>query len=583
MERASTTTRGIGAALILIAASIAAVPVLLHGLAGGDDFQFHLLSWLDAQLNWQHGIPYPHWAPNANYGAGEPRFLFYPPLTWMLGAALGSLLPWKLVPATLLFLLLAATGFATRALAREQLSEAPATLAGCVAILGGYAFYTAYARAAFAELAGGFWIPLLLLFALRDRKPDGAMWSNTAPLALVVAGAWLSNIPVGIMASYLLAAMAVVLAVQTRSLFPIVRAGIATILGLGLTGCYLLPAILEQRFVNPGAITDIPLFRVENHFLLPWHVDPVLSVHGVGLSFVVVLLAIPVVSVLAFFVRVRVGRNEEVRADRWWLALGVIPFAVLLLHLPVSAPVWRLLPRLGFLQYPWRLLLLLEAPTGIFFAAAVWPARSARLWRKIAIGAACGLLLVGSAEFAVRQFLLTRYQSGLADMLSAYQAGGGMDGIQEYADEAWNNSLVAVGLPDACLATNPNVVLGRDGSADINPVWLPGQGACIATAVASLREPEHQRIAMNDPRAGWLILRLRSYPAWRITVNGITASPIPRDKDGLVAVPVPAGPIAVAVDWTTTPDVLVGRGISVLSFAALAALYFAERRLARKT
>ena len=168
-------SRARAAAPILIAALVAALP-LLHGLAAGDDFQFHLLSWLDAQQAWKHGIPYPHWAASANYGAGEPRFLFYPPLTWMLGAALGLVLPWKLVPAVMVFVLLAATGFAARALAREALPEAQSTLAGCVAVLSGYALYTAYARAAFAELAGGFWIPLLLLLALRDRKPDATDW-----------------------------------------------------------------------------------------------------------------------------------------------------------------------------------------------------------------------------------------------------------------------------------------------------------------------------------------------------------------------------------------------------------------------
>ena len=86
----------------------------------------------------------------------------------MLGAALGALLPWTLVPVALIFLLLAGTGLATRALARQALTDGAATLAGCVALFSGYALFTAYERTAFAELAGGFWIPLVLLYALRD-------------------------------------------------------------------------------------------------------------------------------------------------------------------------------------------------------------------------------------------------------------------------------------------------------------------------------------------------------------------------------------------------------------------------------
>ena len=159
-----------GSAFVLLAAAVAAAPLVIHGPSCGHDFNFHLLSWFDCLNSWRHGILYPHWAPSANFGAGEPRFVFYPPLTWMLGAALGLLLPWQFVPAALSFLLLAATGLATRAIARQMLTDGAATLAGCAAIFSGYALFTAYERAAFGELAGGCWIPLLLLYALHERN-----------------------------------------------------------------------------------------------------------------------------------------------------------------------------------------------------------------------------------------------------------------------------------------------------------------------------------------------------------------------------------------------------------------------------
>ena len=96
----------------------------------------------------------------------------------MLGAALGSFLPWHLVPIALTFLLLASTGLATRALARQALSDGAATLAGCAALFSGYAMFCAYERTAFAEMTGGFWIPMLLLLILRDSTPSASTWKR---------------------------------------------------------------------------------------------------------------------------------------------------------------------------------------------------------------------------------------------------------------------------------------------------------------------------------------------------------------------------------------------------------------------
>jgi len=123
----------VGAAVILVAAVVAVAPLVLRGDSCGHDFDFHLVSWFDALSSWRHGIVYPHWTASANYGAGEPRFVFYSPLTWMMGAALGAVLPWTLVPVVLTYLLLAGTGLAVRALGREVLEDGAATLAGCVA------------------------------------------------------------------------------------------------------------------------------------------------------------------------------------------------------------------------------------------------------------------------------------------------------------------------------------------------------------------------------------------------------------------------------------------------------------------
>ena len=90
--------------------------------------------------------------------------------------------------------------------------------------------------------------------------------------------------------------------------------------------------------------------------------------------------------------------------------------------------------------------------------------------------------------------------------------------------------------------------------------------------------PEHLRLVTQLPKSGWLILRLNRYPAWRVSLNGQEQKNLPQRADGLIVVPAQAGQADLAVDWQTTPDVWLGRGLSLLGVLALTALWALERR-----
>ena len=602
--------RLIGPAVILLAAAVAVAPQLLHGPSCGHDFDFHLASWFECAQSWRQGTLYPHWTPSANYGAGEPRFIFYPPLTWMLGAALGLVLPWTLAPIAMTFLCLAGTGLATRALARLMLEEGAATLVGCAALFSGYALFTAYERAAFAEFAGGVWIPLLLLFILRERTPTAPVWQraldgSSAPLALAVAGCWLSNPTVGVMGCYLLAAVALVLAATSRSWAPLLRGLIGGALGMGLIAGYLVPATWEQRWVDILQVTRDPGQTLENSWLFALHCDPALADHDVVLHqasmIVVVMVAVALAALLiswlrqvfpqglkprfftAIYIRAKARTLQTDPRFRLWLPLALIPFAVLLLQFSVSMPLWNL-PELRFLQLPWRWLLVLEAPMAILFVQAIWPSSSARLWRRVAVGSACAAIFLAMTVYADREyFQRCDAQDAVPGMLDSYRSGHDFQGTDEYEPIGSDNSLIATGLPAACLASDPNTALGvlpSDADPD-NPirVWNIAQNSCEATMNWQFDQPEHKRLQATISHPGYLILRLLSFPAWHLKVNGSQISELPSRDDGLIAVPVPRGPVDVAVDWTTTSDVIAGRWLSGIFALLLAGLFLMERRL----
>jgi hypothetical protein len=568
---------------------------MVRGVSCGHDFEFHLISWFETKRSWSQGVFYPHWAQTPNWGAGEPRFVFYPPLTWMLGALLGCLMSWEIVPSMLTFLSLTAAGLSTRALARQFLTAPTATLAGVVATTTPYALFTAYERTAFSELAAAFWIPLLLLFAWRQSQTPAedassrlavggnavvarsnlALDGSTTILALILAAIWLTNAPAGVMASYLLAFAALATAILHRQWWPILRAAIATPIALGLAAFYLVPAAWEQRWIAIQQAVDVGM-RVSDSWLFGRHSSPDLELHDQVLRIASAILILTVTLALSGLALSLLRRNLPSAARAVWLPLALLIPILFLLQLPISAPIWNLLPKLQFLQFPWRWLMVLDIPFAIFLAAATpLGSRRSRAISSVAWIAVL-LLFVGAANFMFFQVCDDEDQIG--NQKAVFRAGTGVDGTDEYAAAGSDNSLIASGLPDGCLVADPTQDLGESDSGSA-PVWYAEQGSCDDTYKAELWQIEHKVLKIESDHSGFVVLRLSRYPAWRVTVNEKTTAPITNRDDGLMAIPVQAGASTIDVRWTTTPDVLWGRWISFASLIALAGLWWIERRV----
>jgi hypothetical protein len=339
-----------------------------------------------------------------------------------------------------------------------------------------------------------------------------------------------------------------------------------------------VPAAWEQGWANLKSAIAIPHYRVETSWLFAHHTDPGLlqyshDEHLQAASWVAVsMIAVTMLGALVAWMR---GTLPGPR--RWWIPSLLVPFVILFLLLPISLPVWDYLPRLRYLQFPWRWLLVLEAPMAIFFAAAVWfvPVR-----RRIVAVVLCGLLFLGLSVGAGRYWF--RDCGTDQDMIAqAEEIGMGVYGKPEYAPAGANYSDVRFNQPGACLVSDLATVLGQP-SVHANPSPPKfRRGGCEAGLKAILYEPEHKRITGVADQAGYLILKIRSYPAWRVTVNGQPATPVVERGYGLIAVAVPQGPVNVVVDWSTTPDVIAGRWTSCLSRVLLTGLWLLERKLNR--
>src|SRR5262249_7089517 len=345
-----------GAALVLAiiaaAAFAAIVPTFWFGNVSGHDFEFHMNSWMEVAGQWQQGVLYPRWAAMAHYGYGEPRFIFYPPASWMFGAALGKVLPWKLVPGVYIWTVLTAAGCSMFALARNCLPRKDAVFAAALYAVNPYHLVIIYWRSAFAELMASLWLPLLLLFVLRLEK-NGERRKVVLCLSLVLAGTWLTNAPAAVMVNYSLVLLVGVVAAVRRSPRVLLQAAAACVLGLGLAAFYVLPAAYEQRWVNIDEALSL-IVRPQSNFLFTRIADPDHNRFNLLVSIIAVLEI--AIFALAMWLSRRRRRDQP---ELWW-SLALWGSVAALLMLPFTFVLWQYLPQLRFVQLPWRWLLCLN-------------------------------------------------------------------------------------------------------------------------------------------------------------------------------------------------------------------------------
>ncbi len=555
----------------VIAAGLAVVaPFLFLGNASGHDFDFHLASWMDAAGQWRQGVLYPRWAAWANYGFGEPRFIFYPPVSWLLGAALGSVLPWKAAPGAFVWLALTLAGVSMFRLAREWMPAGEATRAAVFYAVNPYHLVIVYFRSDYAELLASALFPLLALYAIRlgrdsaiskpldAEQAPGRLQREIVPLALAFAAIWLTNAPAAVIATYSLALLLAVLAATRRSAVPLLAGCAAMALGLLLAGVYIVPASFEQGWVNIVEVLSVGL-RPEQNFLFRSINDPEHNLFNLLVS-TIAAAQIAITGLAAIAASKPADQMSKGARELWWglLALGAASAALML---PVTSLAWRYLPELRFVQFPWRWLLPLGLAFALFVAAAIPQTRAPRFWTLVIVAtlAAVGAHLVHQAWWDTEDVPALRRAMG---------QGKGYEGTDEYCPRGTDH----YDLP----ADAPLVGVVRPEEGD-----LPQERNTLAHAQVERWDAETKLIAVEAQHPVTLAVRLLNYPAWQLEVNGKPARAESREHTGQMLILLPAGRSRVRVRFVRTADRTAGTLLSAGAGLLLTGLGLIRRGRAR--
>lgn len=547
--------------IIAVVCSLAVAPFLRLGSPSGHDFEFHVCSWMDALAQWRQGIVYPRWAQSAHWGYGEPRFVFYPPVSWMLGAALGFALPWEAVPGVFCWIALTLAGGSMYKLARRSLPASDALFAAAFYALNPYHLLVVYWRSAYAELLCAALLPLLLLFAVRLNEVSlrPTLW-----LSVIFAGAWLTNVPAAIMIHYSAAGLGLVTAAREKSVRTLWRLALAVLLGAGLASIYLLPAFYEQRWVNIAEALS-PGVRPQDNFLFTATADPDHNHFNLLISSVA-LAEMAVLAAAVYFSRRECTHRPE------WTPLALWGAGAAFATISLSRVFWERLPEFRFVQLPFRWLLCLNVAVALLLAMATYRSAAGR-W--IVRGLACAALLATVILAGWRMQPPWWATSGdFEDMQQSVADGSGNEGVDEYVPAGADPYELNKDLPrlsEGTAATDP------DTAGDASPVHINASNKKIVNTKIIQWDASEKRFQVFAKSPTNLTVRLFNYPAWKTTVNGHLVATGTSDVTGLMIVPLEAGANDVEIRFTRTLDRSLGDAASLLSLAIFAAAWAKTR------
>lgn len=401
--------RGVAASRSVIVLAAVAVllsaPMLTLGILYSHSSPYSLLWGTQFAEQFRAGILYPRWLAESFNGLGSPTFYFYAPLPFWFDALI-SVISFNMLPdhfrlSVTLLLMLYSSGLAMYAWLRHETRSRTASLVGAVAYMAApYHMLDLYVRGALAEYAAFAILPLVML-AIR-LAADGRR-GGLALLSLAYAALLMTHLPTSLLATITVIPAYVLLRAwrldERRSAISLIaRAVLAGTLGVGLAAIYLVPALSLQEWISSEILWGLPQYQPENWLPLRpglWmEPSPHLVMHFVISAIISALFV--ALGLCALWPMMAADRSRRVDMA-FWIALTLTAVALVTGLVP---GFWSL-PLLGKVQFPWRLLLVVEFAAVTALCLAFTQARKAYRGSDYVYGTVAAALLVAAVVASI--------------------------------------------------------------------------------------------------------------------------------------------------------------------------------------
>ncbi len=524
-------------------------PALIQGVGRTDSYLFNIV-WA---RQFAHAVlteGYPRWLPDSFGGRGSPVFLFYPPLAFFSDAAVNlvtaGIIPirWRL--AVTAWVLLWLSGIAMEVWLGRRVGAGVVLAAGAALILAPYHLLDLYWRGALAEFAAIAVLPFLLAGA--EAAVRG--WRGVPWMALGLAATIMAHLPFAVLVCATVVPAVLCAGVpqwRWRVVAGVaIRAGVGGVLGVALAAMYLLPALTLQDHVS------LSFLWLSYYSPTPWLLASFAVWPSLKLMSVVAALALAnMLGCVAVLDASRgVAAQGLTRALAMASLLGVAMLAGLVPY------VWDI-PLLAKVQFPWRLLGMVEVATigALALTATRVPVRALRPV----------LIAMAAVSFP-------------AAAVIAYQGGGDTMRARAFARDDPSGDLDR--LPDAAEYLPAGIPI--DIAAAYNRMQFvdlpPARTVTCAPAATRCERDGAGAITVDAPVPVTVTVQTFFFPGWHARLDSgatVPARAVPPNQ--VLAIDLPAGPTRFWIERSKTTPEQIGAGVSAVA-ALLTVIWFALGR-----
>jgi hypothetical protein len=527
--------------IVCLAAIVVIIPVIAFGIPSGNDLPQHFQfaqTYYDSIVN---GDGFPSWSDKENFGYGGIGIRFYPPLAYYI-LAFARILTGNWFDASCLslvfWMVLGCIGvyFWTR----WWLSPAESAVAGVVYAFIPYHLSQLYTFSfIYADFAAAAILPFCFAFLTRALAREKR--SDILAFAVVYAALVLTHLPTTITGSLSLAFYAVLLSKKEVLLRQISKFFIGIGLGLTASAFYWVRMISEINWLNHA--TDrfsSGHYGFSNGFFPGYFQEPTERANGIVLTtdimFVLSFLFLASALIYYFYRKTNFEGTDTVSKVFWTvLPLGLLGF---FMTTPLSFPVWKILPPLQKIQFPWRWVSIVSMCGAVVMAASFHYFVKGHFHRK----KIC-LYLFAAFPLIVLFFNVTYIFNPMASLpIDRQQFESDMQELP--SKESFNCWWSVWSKPDALNIKEK--VLAENRSIEIND-W----------------KPEERKFTIAEGSAVKARIATFYYPHWRANVNGIPVK-IEKDDNGAMMIPLPSEKSLVEIKFEEPFVVKSASAVSVI-------------------